>query len=70
MEPVRTSRISAPGPARSCPLRAAGNVVPQQDCDFLKARSVAAVCGPGADIPKAAGEVLRPIQAGRKMAAE
>ncbi len=44
--------------------------VPQQDYDFLKARGVAAVYGPGADIPKAAGEVLRLIQAGRMMAAE
>ena len=45
--------------------------VPQQDYDFLKARGgIAAVYGPGADIPKAAGEVLHLIQAGREMAVD
>ncbi len=38
-----------------------GGGVPQQDYDFLKAKGVAAVYGPGNDIPKAAGEVLRLI---------
>ncbi len=47
-----------------------GGVVPQQDYDFLKAKGVAAVYGPGTNIPRAAGEVLRLIQAGREMAAE
>ena len=47
-----------------------GGVVPQQDYDFLKARGVAAVYGPGTNIPKAAGEVLGLIKAGREMAAE
>ncbi len=47
-----------------------GGVVPQQDYDFLKTKGVAAVYGPGTNIPKAAGEVLRLIQAGREMAAE
>ena len=47
-----------------------GGVVPQQDYDFLKAKGVAAVYGPGTNIPKAAGEVLGLIKAGREMAAE
>ena len=44
--------------------------VPQQDYDFLKAGGVAAVYGPGADIPKAAGEVLDKSKPVWKIAAE
>ena len=47
-----------------------GGVVPQQDYEFLRAKGVAAVYGPGTNIPKAAGEVLGMIEAGREMAAE
>jgi len=47
-----------------------GGVVPQQDYDFLKAKGVAAVYGPGTNIPKAAGEVLDLIRASRQQAAE
>ena len=60
---VRTSRISVPRSARSCPLRAAGSGVLHQDCDSLKAKGVAAVYGFGTEIPKAAGSCAcyRPI---------
>ncbi len=47
-----------------------GGVVPQQDYEFLKARGVAAVYGPGTNIPKAAEEVLGLIRASRRLAAE
>jgi methylmalonyl-CoA mutase len=35
-----------------------GGVIPQQDYDFLYKAGVAAVYGPGTNIPKAAGEIL------------
>ena len=35
-----------------------GGVIPQQDYDFLYQSGVAAVYGPGTNIPKAAGEIL------------
>jgi methylmalonyl-CoA mutase len=36
-----------------------GGVIPAQDYDFLEHAGVAAVFGPGTNIPKAAGEILR-----------
>ncbi len=38
-----------------------GGVVPAQDYDFLKAAGVAAVFGPGTNIPTAAAAVLELI---------
>jgi len=43
-----------------------GGVIPPQDYDFLGAAGVAAIFGPGTNIPKAAGEVLNLI-AGRRV---
>ena len=42
-----------------------GGVIPQQDYDFLKAAGVAAIFGPGTNIPTAAQEVLNLIQQAR-----
>jgi methylmalonyl-CoA mutase len=39
-----------------------GGVIPPQDYDFLKAAGVAAIYGPGTNIPLAAGEILRLIE--------
>jgi methylmalonyl-CoA mutase len=39
-----------------------GGVIPPQDYDFLKAAGVAAVYGPGTNIPLAASEILRLIE--------
>jgi methylmalonyl-CoA mutase len=39
-----------------------GGVIPPQDYDFLKAAGVAAIYGPGTNIPAAAGEILRLIE--------
>ena len=39
-----------------------GGVIPVQDHDFLKARGVAAIYGPGANIPAAAAEILAIIR--------
>lgn len=35
-----------------------GGVVPAQDCDFLRNAGVAAIYGPGTNIPAAAAEIL------------
>jgi len=35
-----------------------GGVIPPQDYEFLRNAGVAAVFGPGTNIPKAAGEIL------------
>ncbi|MEJ2028088.1 MAG: cobalamin-dependent protein, partial [Limibacillus sp.] len=35
-----------------------GGVIPQQDYDFLKKAGVAAIYGPGTNLPKAAREIL------------
>ena len=42
-----------------------GGVIPQQDYDFLKAAGVAAIFGPGTNIPDAAQNVLDLIQKAR-----
>jgi methylmalonyl-CoA mutase len=39
-----------------------GGVIPAQDYEFLFARGVAQVFGPGTPIPKAARETLRAIR--------
>jgi methylmalonyl-CoA mutase len=39
-----------------------GGVIPPQDYDFLKTAGVAAIFGPGTNIPAAAGEILRLIE--------
>jgi methylmalonyl-CoA mutase len=39
-----------------------GGVIPPQDYDFLKAAGVAAIFGPGTNIPAAASEILRLIE--------
>jgi methylmalonyl-CoA mutase len=47
-----------------------GGVVPSQDYDFLKKAGVAAIYGPGTDIPAAAAEILALLrQRGQKRAA-
>ena len=45
-----------------------GGVIPSQDYEFLKAKGIAAACGPGTNTPKAASEILRMLR-GRVMAA-
>ncbi len=50
-----------------------GGVIPAQDYDFLKSQGVAAIFGPGTNIPDAAREVMKLIRAksgGEGMAAE
>ena len=47
-----------------------GGVVPPQDYDALRAAGVAAIYGPGTNIPDAAGEVLSLIRGEQKQAAE
>jgi methylmalonyl-CoA mutase len=42
-----------------------GGVIPQQDYDFLKAKGVKAIFGPGTNIPEAASEILELIRAAR-----
>ena len=46
-----------------------GGVIPSQDFEFLKAKGVAAIYGPGTNIPSAAAEIMEIIQA-QPMAAE
>ena len=46
-----------------------GGVIPQQDYDFLKSKGVAAIFGPGTNIPEAAREVLKLIRTARGIAA-
>ncbi|MCP1336168.1 methylmalonyl-CoA mutase [Futiania mangrovi] len=46
-----------------------GGVIPSKDYDALKAEGVAAIFGPGTNIPKAAAEVLSLIRAKRPQAA-
>ncbi|PIW29891.1 MAG: methylmalonyl-CoA mutase [Rhodospirillales bacterium CG15_BIG_FIL_POST_REV_8_21_14_020_66_15] len=46
-----------------------GGVIPAQDYEFLKARGVAAIYGPGTNIPVAAAEIMEIIR-GRPLAAE
>jgi methylmalonyl-CoA mutase len=42
-----------------------GGVIPQQDYEFLKARGVKAIFGPGTNIPQAAAEILALIREAR-----
>ena len=46
-----------------------GGVIPAQDYDFLKAKGVAAIYGPGTNIPVAAAEIMDIIR-DRPLAAE
>jgi methylmalonyl-CoA mutase len=47
-----------------------GGVIPAQDYDFLKKAGVAAIYGPGTNIPAAAAEILSILrQRGQKRAA-
>jgi methylmalonyl-CoA mutase len=46
-----------------------GGVIPPQDYDFLKRAGVAAIFGPGTNIPEAARQVLTLIRARHKQAA-
>ncbi|MEO1249496.1 MAG: methylmalonyl-CoA mutase, partial [Pseudomonadota bacterium] len=46
-----------------------GGVIPSQDYDFLKANGVAAIFGPGTNIPSAASEVLQLIRKARQVPA-
>ena len=39
-----------------------GGVIPPKDYDFLKRAGVAAIYGPGTNIPKAAAEILSLIR--------
>ncbi|HUK60128.1 MAG TPA: methylmalonyl-CoA mutase [Stellaceae bacterium] len=45
-----------------------GGVIPPQDYEFLRAAGVAAIFGPGTNIPRAAGEILKLIKT-KRMAA-
>ena len=45
-----------------------GGVIPAQDYEFLKKAGVAAIFGPGTNIPKAAAEILGLIRRQRKAA--
>ena len=45
-----------------------GGVIPAQDYEFLKNAGVAAIFGPGTNIPKAAAEILGLIRRQRKAA--
>jgi methylmalonyl-CoA mutase cobalamin-binding domain/chain len=45
-----------------------GGVIPTQDYEFLKKAGVAAIFGPGTNIPKAAAEILGLIRRQRKAA--
>jgi methylmalonyl-CoA mutase len=45
-----------------------GGVIPPQDYEFLREQGVAAIYGPGTNIPMAASEILRLIE-GRRLAA-
>ena len=45
-----------------------GGVIPAQDYDFLRQAGVAAIYGPGTNIPAAAAEILGLIRTGRKAA--
>jgi methylmalonyl-CoA mutase len=47
-----------------------GGVIPQQDYEFLKRAGVAAIFGPGTNIPEAAREILGLIRDARPKAAE
>ena len=46
----------------------AGGVIPAQDYEFLKGAGVAAIFGPGTNIPKAAAEILALIRRQRQAA--
>ncbi|GIX14747.1 MAG: hypothetical protein KatS3mg118_2706 [Paracoccaceae bacterium] len=46
-----------------------GGVIPPRDHDFLKARGIRAVFGPGTNIPRAAREVLALIRQARRATA-
>jgi methylmalonyl-CoA mutase len=47
-----------------------GGVIPQQDYEFLKRAGVAAIFGPGTNIPEAAREILGLIRDARPKSAE
>ena len=42
-----------------------GGVIPAQDYDFLKAKGVSAIFGPGTNIPEAAREIIDIIKSTR-----
>ncbi len=46
-----------------------GGVIPAQDYDFLRQAGVAAIFGPGTNIPRAAGEILELLRTRRRPAA-
>ncbi len=46
-----------------------GGVIPAQDYEFLRQAGVAAIYGPGTNIPRAAGEILELLRARRRPAA-
>ncbi|MFQ5974318.1 MAG: methylmalonyl-CoA mutase [Alphaproteobacteria bacterium] len=46
-----------------------GGIIPPQDYDFLRQRGVAAIYGPGTNVPHAAGEILELIRKRRQKAA-
>ncbi|SVD85050.1 uncharacterized protein METZ01_LOCUS437904, partial [marine metagenome] len=45
-----------------------GGVIPSKDYDFLKSYGVAAIYGPGSNIPRAASEILELVQKQRSVA--
>ena len=46
-----------------------GGVIPPQDYKFLKDKGVAAIYGPGTNIPKAADDIIQLIEKKRNIAA-
>ena len=45
-----------------------GGVIPAQDYDFLKAKGVSAIFGPGTNVPEAAREIIDIIKSTRNAA--
>ena len=46
-----------------------GGVIPPQDYKFLKDKGVAAIYGPGTNIPKAASDIIQLIEKKKNIAA-
>ena len=64
LAPVLIEALKAQGAEEI--LVVCGGVIPPQDYDFLKSKGVAAIFGPGTNIPEAASDVLALIRAARK----
>ena len=65
LAPLLIEALRAQGAAEI--LVVCGGVIPQQDYDFLRKAGVAAIFGPGTNIPAAAREILDLIRAARDL---